>query len=93
MDKRVSNLGRVMGAAAGGLAIAAVSRELRRPPRRRRWTGRILGVPYDFRRPTWRRIKRAWWSPRDRTILTPRAFGLGWGVNLGRLLRLLRGRS
>lgn len=93
MATRVSNLARVLGAAAGGLAVAAVSRELRRPPRRRRWTGRILGIPYDFRRPTWRRVRRAWWAPRDRALLTPRAFGLGWGVNLGRLWRMASGRS
>jgi len=73
------------------LTIAALARELRRPPRRRTWRGRILGVPYDFRRPTWRRVRSAWWSPRDRHVLRTRAFGLGWAVNVGRLVRLGRG--
>jgi hypothetical protein len=71
-----------------GLTAAAVVQELRRPPRKRKWHGRIVGVPYDFRRPTWKRVRRAWWSPRDRRVLMPRAFGLGWDLNLGRLWRL-----
>ena len=84
-----SSRGRTAGAAAMGLAVAAIARELRRPRRRRRWRGRILGVPYDFRAPTWRRVKRSWWAPHDRRMLTPRAFGVGWAVNVGRVWRML----
>ena len=72
----------------GGLVAAAVATELRKPPRKRTWHGRVLGVvPYDFRRPTLRRIKSRWWNPNDARIFTPRAIGVGWDVNLARLLR------
>lgn len=79
---------RVVGTAVGiGLVAAAVGTELRKPRRRRTWHGRVAGVvPYDFRRPTIRRIKARWWNPRDPRILTPRAFGVGWDVNLARLV-------
>jgi len=92
MSDRQPKPGRAVAAVSAVLGVAAVVRELRRPRRRRRWHGRILGVPYDFRVPTLARVKRTWWSPRDRRIFTPRAFGVGWGVNLGRLWRLVAGR-
>jgi hypothetical protein len=78
----------IAGAAVGvGLIAAAVATELRKPPRRRTWHGRIAGfVPYDFRRPTLRRAKSRWWNPGDPRILTPRTFGVGWDVNIGRLV-------
>jgi hypothetical protein len=55
-----------------------------------RKTGTFLGVPYDWRRPTRARIKSRWWNPDDPRVLTPRAFGWGYDINLARLLR--RGR-
>jgi Family of unknown function (DUF5808) len=80
---------RVVGTAAGvGLVAAAVGTELRKPRRKRTWHGRIAGVvPYDFRPPTRRRVKARWWNPNDPRVLTPRAFGVGWDVNVGRLVR------
>jgi uncharacterized membrane protein len=80
--------GRIAGLAVGvGLVAAAVATELRKPARKRSWHGRIAGVvPYDFRRPTLRRAKSRWWNPRDPRILTPRTFGVGWDVNIGRLV-------
>lgn len=80
---------RVVGAVAGvGLVAAAVGTELLKPRRKRTWHGRLAGVvPYDFRRPTRRRVKARWWNPDDPRILTPRAFGVGWDVNVGRLVR------
>jgi hypothetical protein len=80
----------MIGLVTTGLTVAAVVKELRTPRRRRRWHGRIVGVPYDFRKPTWKRIKRNWWAPRDKQIFKPRVFGLGWDVNVGRLWRLVR---
>src|SRR3712207_6874653 len=88
MPRPSSTVARGTAASTAILTVAAIVRELRRPRRRRRWHGRILGVPYDFRAPTWRRAKRAWWAPHDRRVFTPRAFGLGWDVNLGRVWRL-----
>jgi hypothetical protein len=48
----------------------------------------VLGVPYDFRVPRLSRIRRTWWNPAGDRVLVPRAFGLGWGVNLARVARL-----
>ncbi len=71
-----------------GIVAAAVGKELRKPPRKRTWYGTVLGfVPYDFRRPTLARVKARWWNPRDRRLLTPRVFGIGWAVNLARLAK------
>ena len=54
--------------------------------------GRFLGIPYDWRRPTWKRIKRTMWNPRSRRILVPKAFGWGWDINFAALWARLRGR-
>ena len=45
-------------------------------------TGRFLGMPYDWRRPTAERVKSRWWNPDDPRIITPKAFGAGWDINL-----------
>lgn len=56
---------------------------------RRRKHGELFGfVPYDFRIPTVQRARSSMWNPRSSRILTPTTFGVGWGVNLGRLARL-----
>ena len=58
-------------------------------------TGTFLGLPYDWRRPTRARVKERWWNPADRRLLTPKAFGWGYDLNLyelGRRLRLIRPR-
>lgn len=48
-------------------------------------TGTFLGIPYDWRRPTVARLKASMWNPDDRRILTPRAFGWGYDLNVYRL--------
>ena len=53
--------------------------------------GRFLLVPYDFRVPTLQRIRDSLWNPDDPRLFAPRAFGIGWSVNLYRVLRYLRG--
>ena len=50
-------------------------------------TGKFLGVPYDWRRPTVERAKSRWWNPDDERLFTPRAFGWGYAINFARLLR------
>ena len=76
---------------SAALLAAAVVRELRRPKWRRRWHGELLGfIPYDLRRPTLKRVLRRLWAPRDKRVIVPTAFGVGWTVNAGRLARLLR---
>jgi len=38
-------------------------------------TGKFLKIPYDFRRPTWKRIKERCWNPKDKRIFVPKVFG------------------
>lgn len=74
------------------LAVAAVVRELRLPADQRTWHGVVAGVvPYDFRRPTMARLRAANWDPEGR-LVGPRAIGVGWTVNTGRLVHLVRER-
>jgi hypothetical protein len=72
------------------LMAVAVIKELRTPADQRTWHGELLGfVPYDLRRPTVQRLRDAWWNPDDDRLFTPRAFGVGWALNLARLRRLV----
>lgn len=51
--------------------------------------GRFLGLPYDRRRPTLRRVRDEVWNQRERRILLPKAYGWRYGLNLHALLRRL----
>ncbi len=51
--------------------------------------GRFLGIPYDWRRPTWSVVREKVWNPQDRHVLTPHIFGWGWSLNLYEVLRRL----
>ena len=53
-------------------------------------TGKFLGIPYDWRRPTWQRARDTWWDPSSDNIIVPRWWGWGYSVNLHALLRKLR---
>ena len=48
--------------------------------------GRVAGVPYDLRRPSVSKMRSRWWNPADARVFTPKTFGMGWGINLYRLL-------
>ena len=78
------------------LAVAAVVKEMRKPQADRTWHGAVLDVvPYDFRKPSMDRVKETMWNP-EGSIITPRVFGVGWGLNAGALvskLKAARGRS
>jgi hypothetical protein len=75
------------------LAVAAVVKELRMPAEEREWNGRVAGfVPYDFRVPTIARFKERMWDPESAHVIGPRVFGVGWTVNAGRLVELVRQR-
>lgn len=78
---------------ASVLLATAVVRELRLPSEQRTWQGTVLGVPYDLRRPTWRRVQESWWAPQDPRLLTPRVLGVGWSLNLGRVVSRVRAAS
>lgn len=85
-------LGRLVSLVALVLLVTAVVRELRTPAGDRQWHGRVAGVPYDLRRPSLARERAAWWNPDDARLFTPRGFGVGWALNLGRVRRLVTGR-
>jgi hypothetical protein len=68
---------------AFGLFTAAIATELSKPAEERTWHGRVFGsVPYDFRPPTWERIRDAYWNPESDELFSDRVFGVGWAVNL-----------
>ena len=74
-----------------GLVAAAVVKELRTPKSDRQWHGLLVGfVPYDFRPPTLDRLRASVWDPDSSQVVTPQVFGVGWSLNLGRLLRRRR---
>ncbi len=76
------------------LAAAAVVKELRTPAAERTWHGVVAGfVPYDLRRPTLARIRERMWNPESGRLVSPRAFGVGWTLNAGRVVRLVRERA
>ena len=76
------------------VTAAAIIEQLRRPAAERTWHGVVFGrVPYDFRPPSPRRFRDAWWNPDDPRLFTPRDFGVGWAINLYRAKELLAARS
>ena len=85
--RRVRRLARFT---AFGLVVAAIATELAKPEPERTWEGRVLGlVPYDFRPPTWQRIRDAYWNPHSDHLFSDRVFGVGWAVNLHRAKTLM----
>jgi|SRR5688572_26087421 uncharacterized membrane protein len=75
------------------ISAAAVIKELSMDEHDRTWHGDVLGIPYDFRPPTFERIKDAMWNPEDDRLFTPRPFGVGWSLNLARLLQMVQETS
>ena len=81
---------RILRLAVVGLVVAAVATELSKPEEERTWHGRVGGVvPYDFRPPTWERIRSAYWNPNSEQLFSDRVFGVGWAINLYRAKELL----
>lgn len=81
---------RLVRLAAFGLVAAAVATELGKPAPERTWHGKVGGVvPYDFRPPTWQRIRDAYWNPQSDHLFSDRVFGVGWAVNLYRAKTLM----
>jgi len=72
------------------LFAAAIATELSKPAEERTWHGRVLDVvPYDFRPPTWQRIRDAYWNPNSDRLFNDRVFGVGWAINLYRAKTLM----
>src|SRR5260370_4032749 len=81
---------RLAGVVTLGLVVAAVATERARPAPERTWQGKVMGVvPYDFRPPTWKRIRDAYWNPESDHLFSDRVFGVGWAVNLYRAKTLM----
>ena|SRR2546422_3362754 len=88
--RNLRTLRRTVRLAVFGLVIAAVATELAKPESERTWHGRVIGVvPYDFRPPTWERIRAAYWNPESERLFSDRVFGVGWAINLYRAKTLL----
>ena len=45
---------------------------------------RFLGIPYDFRWPTWRRARQRLWNPGG-PMLAPHIWGWGYTLNFAHL--------
>lgn len=77
-----------------GLAVAAVVKELRTPPEERTWHGVVAGfVPYEFRVPTLERFRDRMWNPEGEHLIGPRVFGVGWTVNFGKVVALVKQKA
>lgn len=48
-------------------------------------TGKFLGIPYDWRRPTKERARSRYWNPSEPRLIVPKVYGWGWTINLARL--------
>jgi uncharacterized protein DUF5808 len=87
---KLRNLRRLARFVTFGLVVAAVATELSKPAEERTWQGKVGGiVPYDFRPPTWQRIRDAYWNPESDRLFSDRVFGVGWAVNLYRAKTLM----
>ncbi|MFC8598964.1 MULTISPECIES: DUF5808 domain-containing protein [unclassified Isoptericola] len=77
-----------------GLVVAAISKELRKDKEDRTWHGTVAGfVPYEFRMPTMERVRERVWDPEGDHLVSPHVFGVGWTLNLGRIVQLVRQRA
>ena len=82
---------RLIRLGAVALVVGAVATELSKPEAERTWHGRVIGiVPYDFRPPTWERIRGAYWNPASDSLFSDRVFGVGWALNLHQAKMLLQ---
>jgi hypothetical protein len=90
-DKRRARKVRgVWGLILAIIGIIAVVQELRKPAEERTWHGKVADfVPYDFRMPTMARFRDTYWNP-EGSIISSKAFGVGWAPNLGALTRMFR---
>lgn len=63
--------------------FGALYQELKKPDAERTWHGKVAGVvPYDFRLPTFERLREAYWNPESDQIFSEHVFGVGWAVNI-----------
>ncbi|GHO83026.1 DUF5808 domain-containing protein [Dictyobacter formicarum] len=72
----------LIGLTVSALFGMAIVEQLSRPAEERSWQGNVLGIPYDLRFPTRERLRNTMWNSETSRIFVPRAFGLGWDINL-----------
>lgn len=90
-DEKRRGLSQVIRLVTFGLVVASVVKELRTPVEERTWHGVVAGfVPYDFRRPTIDRFRERMWDPQGKNLINPRAFGVGWTMNVGKVVNVVR---
>src|SRR5438045_9766739 len=74
---------RLVRVVAFGLVVGAIATELSKPPAERTWHGRVLDmVTYDFRPPTWERIRSACWNANSERHLNDRVYRESWAEKL-----------
>ena len=84
-------LHRLLRLATYAFLLGAIKEELDKPEDERTWHGNVGGiVPYDFRPPTFERIKSSLWDPEDERLITPHPWGVGWTINIRRLVRVIQ---
>jgi hypothetical protein len=87
MPSKKSGFSQAVKVVSLALVAAAVTKELRKEPDERTWHGTVVGfVPYELRIPNVERVKERWWSPENPKVIGPRVWGVGWTVNLGRVV-------
>ncbi len=59
----------------------AIREQLQMPQEERTWHGTLLGIPYDFRRPTMEHLRETFWNKNTTRVLVPQFFGMGWSIN------------
>jgi hypothetical protein len=64
VQKQKSPLKRFTRLIIFAMVVSAVAQELSKPAAERTWHGQVWRfVPYDFRLPTWERVRHSWWAP------------------------------
>jgi hypothetical protein len=87
----VTKLKRLIKIVTFGLLLGAIREEMNKPETERDGHGLVAGVvPYDFRPPTFEKLRNALWNPEDERIFMAHPWGVGWTLNFGRLLRVLK---
>ncbi len=88
----MAKLRKLLKIATVALLLGAIHEEMNKPEGQRTGHGDVGGiVPYDFRPPTFERLKERLWNPDDERLIMPHPWGVGWTINMGRALRVLKG--
>jgi uncharacterized membrane protein len=78
-DPTLGNVLMIIGITA--LIGLAIREQLQMPKDQRTWHGTLFTIPYDFRWPTMKRLREAFWNKDTARVLVPHAFGMGWTIN------------